>query len=472
LSFVAARTVTISGGDAVFHIIARAKAWRICSRESQAANIFRMTTTTPTSDSQGREPKHALAGLRILDLSHALAGPYCTLLMADCGAEVYKLESPHGGELSRGWGPPFAGGEASFFLGLNRGKRGISIDLKRPQGIDLCLRLIDQMDALVENFRPGTMDRIGLGYDAVRTRNPRLVYCSISGYGQNGPSRDEAAMDLVVECSSGFMSITGTEEGEQVRSGYAVADINAGLFAVIGILMALQYRNRTGEGQYVDVSMFDSMISAMSSNYMSHLGSGKTPQPMGTAFPTVVPYRVFLASDRVFSLAVGSEKLWEEFCEAIGHAELRGHPDYSSNALRIQNRRALEARLQEVFETRTAAEWIEVLHAAGIPSSLVLNFAEVVAHQQSAFREMFPWMEHPTAGKHRVTGSAIKMSETPGRLSTPAPLLGQDTQAALKELLGMEDRAIEELTANGVILPAPRVVGDVLRPDGSLSRDQ
>jgi crotonobetainyl-CoA:carnitine CoA-transferase CaiB-like acyl-CoA transferase len=203
---------------------------------------------------------------------------------------------------------------------------------------------------------------------------------------RTGPSRDEAAMDLIVECSSGFMSITGTENGEQVRSGYAVADINAGLFSVIGILMALQYRNRTGQGQYIDVSMFDSMISAMSSNYMSHLGSGKTPQPMGTAFPTVVPYRVFRASDRVFSLAVGSEKLWGEFCQAIEHTELREHPDYGSNALRIQNRHALEARLQEIFETRTAAEWIEVLHAAGIPSSLVLNFAEVVAHPQSAFR--------------------------------------------------------------------------------------
>src|SRR5690348_11061198 len=183
--------------------------------------------------------KQALAGLRVLDFSHALAGPYCTLMMADCGAEVYKLESPHGGELSRGWGPPFAGGEASFFLGLNRGKRGISIDLKQAKGIELCLGLIDRMDVLVENFRPGTMERIGLGYQTVRQRNPKLVYCSISGYGQNGPSRDEAAMDLIVECSSGFMSITGTAEGEQVRSGYAVADINAGLFATISILMAL-----------------------------------------------------------------------------------------------------------------------------------------------------------------------------------------------------------------------------------------
>jgi crotonobetainyl-CoA:carnitine CoA-transferase CaiB-like acyl-CoA transferase len=418
------------------------------------------------------EPKQALAGLRVLDFSHALAGPYCTLLMADCGAEVYKLESPHGGELSRGWGPPFAGGEASFFLGLNRGKRGISIDLKHAKGIELCLGLIDRMDVLVENFRPDTMQRIGLGYEAVRARNPKLVYCSISGYGQDGPSRDEAAMDLIVECSSGFMSITGTEEGEQVRSGYAVADINAGLFAVISILMALQYRNRTGLGQYIDVSMFDSMISAMSSNYMSHLGSGKTPRPMGTAFPTVVPYRVFHASDRVFSIAVGSEKLWAAFCVAIGHAELRSHPDYASNALRIENRQALEQELEEIFRTRNAEEWIRVLGAAGIPSSLVLNFAEVVEHPQAAVREMFPWMEHATAGAHRVTGSPIKMSETPGRPSTSAPRLGQDTPQALRELLGLDNEAIAKLIADGVILPTPRSGESALRTRRSPGKDQ
>jgi crotonobetainyl-CoA:carnitine CoA-transferase CaiB-like acyl-CoA transferase len=311
-----------------------------------------------------------------------------------------------------------------------------------------------------------------LGYEAVRARNPKLVYCSISGYGQDGPSRDEAAMDLIVECSSGFMSITGTEEGEQVRSGYAVADINAGLFAVISILMALQYRNRTGLGQYIDVSMFDSMISAMSSNYMSHLGSGKTPRPMGTAFPTVVPYRVFHASDRVFSIAVGSEKLWAAFCVAIGHAELRSHPDYASNALRIENRQALEQELEEIFRTRNAEEWIRVLGAAGIPSSLVLNFAEVVEHPQAAVREMFPWMEHATAGAHRVTGSPIKMSETPGRPSTSAPRLGQDTPQALRELLGLDNEAIAKLIADGVILPTPRSGESALRTRRSPGKDQ
>jgi crotonobetainyl-CoA:carnitine CoA-transferase CaiB-like acyl-CoA transferase len=398
------------------------------------------------------QTKQALEGLRVLDFSHALAGPYCTLLLADCGAEIYKLESPQRGELGRGWGPPFVGSEASFFLGLNRGKRGISIDLKRPEGIGLCLQLIDRMDVLVENFRPGTMDRLGLGYSVVHARNPGLIYCSISGYGQNGPSRDEAAMDLIVECSSGFLSITGTEDGERVRSGFAVADITAGLFAVIGILTALHYRHRTHLGQQIDVSMFDSMISAMSSNYMSYLGSGRVPQPMGTGFPTVVPYRVFAASDRVFSIAVGSEKLWATFCRAIGHGELEAHPDYATNAQRIQNRHALEQRLEEIFRSRTATEWTQLLGAAGIPCSPVRTFAEVVEHPQALFREMFPWINHPAVGSHRATGSPIKMSETPGRPSTGAPLLGQDTATVCEHLLGLDEHTIGRLAAEGVIL--------------------
>ena len=401
---------------------------------------------------QGKN-KGALEGLKVLDFSHALAAPYCTLLLADCGADVYKVESPKGGELSRGWGPPFTGGQASFFLGLNRGKRGISIDLKKPEGLELCRNLIEKMDVVVENFRPGTMERLGLGYRALREKNPRLIYCSVSGYGQDGPSRDEAAMDLIVECSSGFMSITGTEAGEQVRSGYAVADINAGLFAVIGILMALQHRHRTGAGQYIDVSMFDSMISAMSSNYMAYLGSGRVPKPMGTGFPTVVPYRTYPAKDRVISLAVGSEKLWAAFCAGIGHPELQKDPDFADNAQRIRNRHVLEPKLEKIFRERTAQEWIDVLGEAGVPCSLVLTFEEVVAHPQAVFRKMFPWIGHPTVGKYRATGSPIKMSETPGRPSNGAPLLGQDTHKVLGELLGLDEKTLARLTAEEVILP-------------------
>jgi crotonobetainyl-CoA:carnitine CoA-transferase CaiB-like acyl-CoA transferase len=401
----------------------------------------------------------ALQGIRVLDLSHALAGPYCTLLLADFGASVYKLESPTGGDMGRGWGPPFAGGQSSYFLGLNRGKYGLAIDLKRQEGVDLCLRLIDRMDVLVENFRSGTMDRLGLGFDVASRRNPRLVYCSISGYGQAGPSRDEAAMDLIVECSSGFMSITGTEAGELVRSGYAVADINAGLLSVIGIMIALRARELSGRGQYVDVSMLDGMISAMSSNYMSFLGSGNPPRPLGSGFPTVVPYRVFEAKDRCFSIAVGSEKLWSAFCRVVGRGDLETHPDYGTNARRVENRHALEEILSAVFRERNMQEWIERLTAVGIPCSPVRTFQEVVEHPQTTMREMFPTMHGPVAGPHRVTGTPIKLSETPGRIGTPAPELGEHTGRVLCELLGLDTHALDSLAHAGVILPsgaAPR----------------
>jgi len=394
-----------------------------------------------------------LDGIKILDFSHALAGPYCTMLLADYGAEVYKLES-RVGDMGRGWGPPFAGGEANFFLGLNRGKRGISIDLKHPEGLDLCLRLIDRMDVLIENFRPGSMDRLGLGYEAMHRRHPRLVYCSISGYGQNGPSRDEAAMDLVMQGASGLLSITGTADGESVRCGYGVTDVTAGLFAVIGILLALRARETTDVGQYVDVSMLDSMISTMSSNYSSYLGSGQVPKPMGTAFPTVVPYRVFHAQDRPLAIAVGSEKLWSAFCRALGRPDLEKHPDYETNAARIRNREVLEPLLDGVFATRPVAEWIERMHQAGVPCSAVRNFEDVVQDPQTSVRAMFPTLDHPTAGPHRVSGTPVKLSESPGAPGVAAPLLGQHSRQALGDLLGLNDAALADLEARGVIYTA------------------
>jgi formyl-CoA transferase/CoA:oxalate CoA-transferase len=405
-----------------------------------------------------KDQASALAGTRVLDFSHALAGPYCTLLLSDYGAKVYKLEASSG-DMGRGWGPPFAAGMASFFLGLNRGKQGISIDLKRREGLELCLQLTDQMDVMVENFRPGTMDKLGLGYAALAQRNPRLVYCSISGYGQQGPSRDEAAMDLVVQASSGLLSITGTEEGESVRCGYGVTDVTAGLFAVIGILLALRARETTGRGQFVDVAMLDSMISTMSSNYMSFLGSQIVPKPMGTSFPTVVPYRVYRARDRELAIAVGSERLWGLFCGAIERPELEKNPLYESNALRIENRDTLEPLLDQIFAQRKAAEWVERLHAAGVPCSLVRSFKEVAEHPQTALREMFPYLESAAAGRHQVTGTPVKLTETSGRPTTPAPSLGEHTRAVLKELLALKDDAVDDLAKRGVVLESHRAGG-------------
>ena len=394
----------------------------------------------------------ALEGLKVLDFSHALSGPYCTLLLSDYGCSVYKEEAPDSGDMGRNWGPPFTGEYAPFFLGLNRGKQGISIDLKHKEGLALCLRLIEHMDVLVENFRPGAMDRLGLGYEAVRPRNPRLVYCSISGYGQNGPARNEAAMDTVVECSSGFLSITGTEDGELTRAGYAVCDINAGLFATIGILMAIRSRDQTGQGQYVDVSMFDGMISAMSSNYSTFLGSfdkgsHQVPGPLGSSFATVAPYRVFRAQDgKSFGVAVGSEKLWAAFCSAIERDDLRDHADFATNPRRAANRHALDRLLQEEFAKNTRHHWVEALRAAGVPASPVLNFAEVVDHAQSQARQMFPML-----GRQRVTGPPIKLSHTPGRVTTTAPRLGEHTREVLQSILQLDAMEVDRMEDEGVV---------------------
>ncbi|MCX6598015.1 MAG: CoA transferase [Acidobacteria bacterium] len=405
----------------------------------------------PDSDRSENIPISALTGLRVLDFSHALAGPYCTMLLATYGAEICKVESRQGGDMGRGWGPPFQGGESSFFLGLNRGKLGVSIDLKQPEGIELCLKLVEQADVLLENFRPGTMERLGLGYSATSARNPRLIYCAISGYGQDGPSRDEAAMDVIVQSSSGLISVTGTTDGQQVRCGYGISDITAGMFSVIGILLALRARERTGRGQFVDVSMLDGMISAMSSNFSTFLGSGELPFPMGTAFPTVVPYQVIPAADRGVAIAVGSEKLWVAFTRAIGRPDLAEHKDFASNADRIRNRRELDRLLEESFARHTGEEWIPKLRAAGIPCSLVRRFDEVVNDPQTAVRQMFPELDHPVAGPHRVTGAPVKLSDTPPVIERPAPRLGEHTRTALMDWLGLDAAALDRLERQGVV---------------------
>ncbi|MBL8179883.1 MAG: CoA transferase [Bryobacterales bacterium] len=401
--------------------------------------------------------KKPLDGVRVLDFSHALAGPYCTMLMAAYGASVFKIEGIGAIDMGRTWGPPFQGGEASYFLGINSGKQSVSIDLKHPEGLALCLRLVQQADVFIENFRPGAMTRLGLGYDVVRRLNPRMVYCSISGYGQFGPRRDDPAMDLILQASSGLISVTGTPDGHLARCGHSVADITAGMSSLIGILMALRVREQTGVGQHIDVSMLDSMISAMASNFANFLGSGIVPKPLGTAFSTIVPYAAFPTKDREIAIAVASEKLWATFCQAIGKPQWTSDPRFASNPLRVANRGILEPMIVEVFRTRTADEWTAHFKQSGIPCTPVRTLDEVVADPQTEERHMFPIVQHPSAGPIRVTGVPLKLSETPGAISEPAPLLGQHTRQALQTLLGLPDQEIDELNAAGVLktLPTP-----------------
>jgi crotonobetainyl-CoA:carnitine CoA-transferase CaiB-like acyl-CoA transferase len=394
--------------------------------------------------------KPPLTGIRVLDFSHALAGPYCSLLLAHYGAAVYKLESPESGDIGRGWGPPFFGDNAAFFLGLNCGKRSTAVNLKSPEGRELVLKMMEKADVVLENFRPGTLLRLGLGYQQARARNPRLIYCSISGYGQNGPARDQSAMDLILQASTGLISMTGTMAGEQVRCGHSVADITAGMFALIGILMALNARHQSGAGQFVDVSMYDSMISAMASVFANYLGSGIVPRPLGTTFSTIVPYRTFPTKDREVAMAVGSEKLWVSFCQAIGHPELTDHPDYRTNALRVKNRGVLEPMLADIFRSEDSEYWYQKLNAAGVPCSPVRTIDEVVNDPQSAVRQLFPQLQD-LEGKSLATGLPVKFSETPGEIRTGSPMLGQHTRDVLAELLGLAPAKLDELESAGVI---------------------
>jgi crotonobetainyl-CoA:carnitine CoA-transferase CaiB-like acyl-CoA transferase len=385
----------------------------------------------------------------VLDLSHALAGPYCTLLLAHYGASIYKLEAPDSGDIGRGWGPPFHGETATFFLGLNCGKRSISIDLKTPEGRELCLQMMEKVDVVLENFRPGTLKRLGLDYEKARSRNPKLIYCSISGYGQDGPARDYPAMDLILQASSGLISITGAMGGEQVRCGHSVADVTAGLFALIGILMALQSRNQTGMGQFVDVSMYDSMISAMASVFANYLGTGVNPRPWGTAFSTIVPYRTFPTKDREIAIAVASDKLWGIFCETMGHRELIDHPDYRTNALRVKNRGVLEPMIASIFRQDTAEHWFQKLNNGGVPCSPVRTIEEVVNDPQSAVRGMFPQLKD--VDKSFVTGLPVKFSATPGQVRSGPPEVGQHSRDVLAELLGLSSSKLDELESVGIV---------------------
>ena len=392
-----------------------------------------------------------LDGLIVLDFSHALAGPYCTMLLAAYGVRVIKVESPTAVDMGRTWGPPFLGGEAAFFLGLNGGKQSLALDLKHPEGLALAKRLAEQSDILVENFRPGTMARLGLGYDALAETNPRLIYVSISGYGQTGPKSQEPAMDLIVQASSGLMSVTGTADGQTVRCGHSVADVTAGMFAMSGALMALEARHKSGRGQFVDVGMLDSLVSAMASNLATFMGAGVVPKPLGTAFATIVPYRSFTCADREITIAVASEKLWTAFCLAMDRPDFATDPRYSSNALRVANRAILEPELAARFKEQTADYWVERLGKFGVPVTLVRNFQEVVEDVHSAERDLFPEVEHEVAGRMKVTGLPVKMGRNPGRVTTGAPVLGRHTGGVLRDLLGMDAVEFERLRQAGVV---------------------
>ena len=392
-----------------------------------------------------------LHGLVVVDLTRVLSGPYCTMLLADMGARVIKIEQPGKGDDTRAWGPPFVGPESAYFLSINRNKESLTLDLKQPGGRAVLERLLDRADVLVENFRPGTMERLGFGADTVSARWSKVVYCSISGFGQTGPRRDHPGYDAVVQAEAGLMSITGEPGGPPLRLGVAIADIVSGMFAAQGIALALLARARTGVGQRVDVGMLDSTAALLTYQAAIYFATGQAPERLGNRHPTIVPYETFDAADGEVVLAVGNDDLWRRLCRAIGAPALAADPRYATNSARVQNYDELKPQLAERLRTRTRAEWIDRLNGDGIPCGAVKDLREVLEDPHLSARAMIEAVEHAAIGSVRVLGIPIKLSATPGAVRTAPPTLGQHTDQILRTDLGLTFEEVADLRRSGAI---------------------
>ncbi len=394
----------------------------------------------------------ALSGITVLDLTRVLAGPYGTMIMGDFGAEIIKIEQPGRGDDTRRWGPPFdEHGESAYYQSVNRNKRSVTLNLKTPEGREVLRDLARQADVLVENFKVGTMERLGLGYEALRELNAGLVYCAITGYGQNGPYAKRPGYDTVIQAQGGLMSITGPADGEPFKVGVAIVDITAGLYAVISILAALQYRQRSGEGQFVDIALFDAQLSWLANVASSYLMTGETPGRYGNAHATIVPYQVFATAEGRMMVAVGNDGQFAALCQVVGRPAWAGDERFESNAARVENREALVALLQEQFSTRSTEAWIEALLDAGVPCGPVNDVPAALENEQSVARNMVQTVTGAHGDELRLVGPAPKMSVTPPLIRTPPPSLGQHTEDVLRERLGYDVERIEQLRAMGAI---------------------
>lgn len=384
-----------------------------------------------------------LENIRILDITRALAGPYCTMMLGDLGADVIKVERPEIGDETRGWGPPFVGqpygpypGESAYFIAANRNKRSVTVNIQSPEGKEIIHRLAGISDVLVENYRTGDLDRLGLGYSDLHALYPRLIYCSVSGYGRTGPYAERPGYDAVLQAEGGMMSITGPMEGPPSRVGIPIIDITSGMFAATAILAALHARDLTGEGQLVDISLFDSHLALLTNVASNYLVGGKPPRRLGNAHPNLVPYDAFSARDGWFVLGVANEKQWAQLCEVLERPDLKTDSRFAANRDRVTNREELAAELNRIFSQRDVNDWLAELVKAGLPCGRINSIPEVFAHPQAQAREMTLESEHPSAGRLQLTGFPYKLSQTPAELQKPPPRLGEHTEEVLTALLG------------------------------------
>lgn len=389
-----------------------------------------------------------LHGIKILDLTQAMAGPIATMLLGDLGAEIIKIEPP-GGDQTRAWAPPFINGNSAYFLSVNRNKGSISLDLKSPKGQEILRKLAAESDIIIENFRPGTMDRLGLSYEVAQELNPKLIYCSLSGYGQDGPQKDWPGYDLTVLASSGLLSLNGEEGRTPIKFGVPIADIVSGLFANSAIISALYERTMSGMGQHIDMSMLDANFSILTHQAFTYFATGKNPRKLGSAHSSIAPYQVFRTGDSYIAIAVGTEKLWKVFCRSIGREDLTDHELFRENTIRVQNRDRLVEELEKTFSKTTTTELFQALLKAGIPAAPINTVEEAINSPQIKARGMVSTMETPY-GEIPVTGTPFKMSRTPGKVSRAPPRLGEDSESILSAL-GYSMEEIRALKKDGVV---------------------
>ena len=373
----------------------------------------------------------ALSDVVVIDLSRVLAGPYCTMMLGDMGATVIKVEQPGKGDDTRHFGPPYVAGESAYYLGLNRNKRSITMDFNDPQHKKRLLELVNTATVLVENFRPGTLERQGLGYETLRAMNPGLIYCSISGYGHDGPYAMRPGYDFVAQAESGIMSVTGDIEGEPQRVGSPVADISAGMFACMSILAALHVREKTGKGQRIDISLLEAAVSLLGNVSSNYLISGEEAVRYGNGHPNIVPYQAFRTQDGYIVVSCGNDRIYQTFCHLLEREDLATDPRFATNPQRVRNRKELVPILQEVFLQRKTDDWLTELRTAGIPCGPINTVSQVFSDPHLQARGFIWECEHPTAGTIKLSGSPIRLSETPTRLYKAPPLLGEDNDTLL-----------------------------------------
>ncbi|HSF06359.1 MAG TPA: CoA transferase [Methylomirabilota bacterium] len=391
-----------------------------------------------------------LGNVRVLDLTRVLAGPFCSMILGDMGAEVIKIEEPGKGDDTRRW-PPFVGGEATYFMSVNRNKLSVTVNLKSAEGLDLLKRLATKSDVLLENFRTGTMERLGLGYRALSRLNPKLVYCSISGFGESGPEAHRAGYDLIVQGESGIMDLTGFPDGPPVKVGNSIADLVAGMSAAHGVTLALLARTRTRRGQKVEIAMLDVMASLLTYQAGIYFGTRQRPTRKGNQHPSIVPYEVFKASDAYVTLGVANNSLWQQCCRALERPELATDRRFDTEAKRVENRAELVPLINEILAAHSADEWLKRLEAAGVPAGRIRSVAEVCESEHLKARGMIAQLSHPSAGAVTVMGVPVRLGATAGAVRTPPPLLGQHTEAVLRRVLGLKTAQIAGLRRAGAI---------------------